>query len=747
MTRQPSQITLFALLFAVMCSGTLLAEAVVVEPATQTVPDDAYSKHELLPARKAFNLETIVEAYRQHGRKNPAWDKEALELLELYAIRFTYSKAFATSAYTGSLYEEEIKIFRPREELAEALQAAKCDDPMVLYLISDIYTSKGDNRTAIQLLQLAHAGFQGTDYPAYRKLACLNRLLNNMRHYRHNPSINQAYQVWAEAYLDAACASIKEFGELKNIHLKDMLIDDIVEMTDNRATERHGAGGVNFLEQFAAKLAAIEADCDPWAYHAAAGHLKIQLGWAYRGAGFAANVRPEQWRAFEAQLTEAHSHLSSAWEITPSVLVANGMVMISMAGHAPPEESERVWFDRGLDIRFDETKLWNSMFSSLKPRWGGSHEKMYKLAIECIHTGRFDTDLPYLGVTFLKTLERESAQSHYWHRQETIDALNELARGMDLSKKRKDKSAEHWYTILRAAFMWKCKAYEPAKQAIEEVRPLDEDAKALAENAFGRFGTNADSAIGEIYALSSEFSEQITQSLSDVRQGRYERAINMLTNVLEQDHKLHPLAASFLKGKLGGAMFNQRFASGEWVSLDRPEDLESSWEPVRGTWQANPQGGFLGQADEQGLILLYRHPIQGAWEISCEFEVLGAKGSDWANGGIVSRYVNENQQDGFWVFPKDSVVGVNWSQWSIDPTFKHIKKSKNVLRVRQNRNGKLLLFINEKKFSHFNVDDIRQPRRFALMSASSVLGVSLKKPDNLNELKVHYSNIKVRKLK
>jgi len=90
---------------------------------------------------------------------------------------------------------------------------------------------------------------------------------------------------------------------------------------------------------------------------------------------------------FFSELNLARDHLKHAWELEPKYPEpATAMITVAM-GDPRPDETPRTWFDRAIASQIDYYSAYDSYSYSLTPKWGGSDERRFNFAVECLDSG------------------------------------------------------------------------------------------------------------------------------------------------------------------------------------------------------------------------------------------------------------------------------------------------------------------------------------------------------------------------
>ncbi|MEO0475223.1 MAG: hypothetical protein AAF085_04510, partial [Planctomycetota bacterium] len=398
--------------------------------------------------------------------------------------------------------------------------------------------------------------------------------------------------------------------------------------------------------------------------------------------------------------------------------------------------------------------LWENYLDSLRPRWGGSLEKMVQFAIECVDTGRFDTAIPYLGVLCLLEVEKEIGMDKYWNRKEVVDAMDRLARGLAAEEIRSNEP-DAWYPLLRAALMWKGKYYGRAAAALKEAGPLDDPGLGLAQNAFGRVGGVATDAIGEIKVRTSPLSGGYRSAMEHLEKNRFGQAKAQLNKLINQNKdKLTPRAEAFLKLKRDEVNFRQRLKSGQWIELSGKNKTLNAWEQAQGQWHIDDQGRIVGKADANGLSLIHKHLAYPRWELTCDVEILSEKQQPWANAGIGFVKFNKTKSTGCVLYPERSkFLGQFVSMFSGRPADVDTKAQTNKITIRHEPIGLMLFLLNDQapKMAFARSPGNKTRIRIQLYSANKNIdhmkpGEAHMADSALTGLIVRYSNVRIRGL-
>jgi len=416
-----------------------------VETPAREIPagPEAYTTRDFREEVLAFNRRTIGGAYRELGSRDPRWDAAALEFLENLSREFAH--------LPGRPSMEEL-----RAEGEKLIQAG-CDDPMVFYGYGTALQCTNDWEEAEKYVRLSLDGLIERGYPVNRTLFAVRRLIE------------------IHGHLDRK-GELRELRELHYQKFLETLQSDIYREGEERILLEHVASGLNLirgyspsrLDEFTETIKDLPG-IDPWVRDTLAGKAHIKLAWATRGSGWAHTVDQEGWRGFEEHLSEANLRLTAAWERqTGYPEAAAYMITVAMGGGANPGEGARFWFDRAVAAQFDYEPAYNGLFWALRPRWGGSHDRMYALGLECLNTRRFDTKVPQELIWALIKIEQDVMDDSYWRRPGVYENVEAVFQGIEEEPSRSEKD-KRYHRSLHAAVAWCVDDFDRAGRLLDEL--------------------------------------------------------------------------------------------------------------------------------------------------------------------------------------------------------------------------------------------------------------------------------------
>lgn len=305
----------------------------------------------------AHHRRTLVEAYDKAGKKNPAWDASAREVLE------------AAAKLLAGKSGDQIDRLHPQ---ITKLVDAGCDDPMILYFHGR--SSLGEGKAQFDRMTTAGKALADSKYPAFRRAVGM--------HYAAQAMIEQsagAPDKLAEAsdMLDAALATIAlsrtedaaEFGEHPD--LKRLW----AELPERIAHSHERMGRT--IPDVLLRMDPVYQKSPPMESYRLLlrGQLLTDYAWQARGNEFADKVAPAAWQRFDERLAQARKALEGSWRAEPNSRAAAQMITVvkGQGGERAAVTAEaKLWFDRAMQANRDDSAACEKMLLFLDPRWFGS---------------------------------------------------------------------------------------------------------------------------------------------------------------------------------------------------------------------------------------------------------------------------------------------------------------------------------------------------------------------------------------
>jgi hypothetical protein len=534
---------------------------------------DAYTMHTFARESLEFNRRTLGSAYDEVGKRDAKWDDAAREFLEAVAQNFSHD-------HLGMLY-------RPKEyaasaarcvELGQAALDKGCDDPLVLYLHARVLEMSGRRASKDELrekFRRAYDAMRGSRYGALHLYRAARRAL------AHAPEEQRA------ELEEAGAANL-----LKTVAGPFVNAAHRRTIADYAWAEYRGAT----LKDTAAFYARLKksAEADPWIADFFGGNLYVHAAWAARGGGTANTVSEQGWRGFFHNLADAEKCLNAAWKLHPDHPEAPAlMITVAMGGGDRVAGSEREWFDRAVAAQFDHGDAYSRYYNALLPRWGGSHEKMLDLGLECARTERYDTEVPYQLVQAMEKIREDARDPSLWKVPEAYAAATKVLA--TYAERYEDHPIGPWFTSFHAALAWRLGRYEEARPLLERV------GEKLDIERFTHLGGSWN-AVGEVYARTGPHAADVKHALELDRRHAFKEALALFREI---DGKTDDAdkATPYLRERITRLDRGVRFEAGEWVNLLPSAEALAANGSRWGAWRIDEQQRLVGTTTGDRMFL------------------------------------------------------------------------------------------------------------------------------------------------
>lgn len=334
--------------------------------ASLPVSRDLPTARDVENVRRAWNRSRLTLAYEEFGRRDPSWDDAAVNFLDR----------------EGRLENEQ----EPAEEMVAAgfkLIDLGCDDPLVAFALARQLSRLTRYSEAVPFALHAVSMFEDLKYP-WRASRAAPALLSQL--YAREP-VNQsgvAYALTQRALAETVEAAQAPLAGDERRALFLELRDDLGEK-----------GLLAGQEPALLRLLADSGNCDPWIVHMLLSEYLEKKAWHARGSGSANTVTDQGFLIYNQLMSQMQAHSVAAWKARPAYPEAAVQMIMGVRGLAPVAgETPRFWFDQAVAAQIDAQRAHHDMLWTLRPRWEGSHAQMLQFGVECLRTGRFDTDVP-----------------------------------------------------------------------------------------------------------------------------------------------------------------------------------------------------------------------------------------------------------------------------------------------------------------------------------------------------------------
>jgi tetratricopeptide (TPR) repeat protein len=381
---------------------------------------------------------SIIEAYHKFGNHTRTWDKDAAKFLDVY---YRWHANVGNGALT-------------RQVLAagNSLIGKGCDDAVALSCYGAALCQAGKPREAVPILQRALNSYAKSRYPKARECLAISQLVQakmaarNLSSKDYNLLIDRAVACVGKSMTDGSFIP----GE-QRVMVNAFYLSSPGVYAGARSRYRSGL----------MKLRKV----DPYLLNSVSGYVELDEAWAARGDGMGFTVGEKQWKGFFDHLAKARKALTAAWKLHPEFPEpASAMIPVAMGEPGSSIREVRLWFDRAVAAEMDYKDAYFRLQWALRPRWGGSREDLYSLAVDCLNTRRFDTEVPWFFMQTMCTIEQESRGSKAcWDRPDTKKKLRMLFDGYEKSNFGKGTD---WFRSVEAALAWHCGRPKDAKAMI-----------------------------------------------------------------------------------------------------------------------------------------------------------------------------------------------------------------------------------------------------------------------------------------
>lgn len=568
--------------------------------AGEPIPVDAVASpyRDYLEARAAFERATSVDIYKQVGCRSAPWDADAIGFLEMAAD--------TTGGVWGSASNERL------EQVGRSLRSAECDDPMIMLALGRALREQRNNSGCEEPLRHAIALLEERGYPARRLGDAAFQLAAFLDAWNRHGEARQYHRLAIRSFLSAI-----ESGEYAG-HDR-FVISDLDRVFDDLPSDE--------AESLCQQLETLE-EASPWIKSTAWGLHHVQAGWNARGGGFGDTVTAEGWRRFKEHLEKAATHLVRAHELNPDAPEpATKMIDIAMAGYTT--QDTRYWFDRAVAAAWDWDQAYISYQHGLRPRWGGSFERMYDFGLECIRTERYDTLVPSKFLSALIDMVQDGDQAlAFWNEPSVYE--NARTTIEQLSALPENEWYGHWIRTHEVIFAWSVADWRTCEEALSlATRPLLRSLTDLCR-------TTERLIRRDVALYGSAVADAVATGDKAMFDGQTEDGIAIYRSVLGQieddddDELLHSIVAD----RLATARFARDFDTGEWTDLVFERGLPG-WETIHGAWQAGFKSNAVrGGPDADGMFLICRTPVGFRWELSGRIKTNTLKRRNETNAGI-----------------------------------------------------------------------------------------------------------------
>ncbi|HEX2972602.1 MAG TPA: hypothetical protein VHP11_09730, partial [Tepidisphaeraceae bacterium] len=535
---------------------------------------------------------------------NEKWDSTALAFLDAMTIRFSYDNAYAL------YWPASFPTYQDTLKLGKTALDAGCDDPVVLYCYASLLDDDDQLEQGLPLLIRATDRLIKSKYPKYRIASACNRVLRRL-----DPERQQAERTryWNELW--KAGLSCME-GDFINQDRR-VIWENIRPQLTGSSAEHNQA-----LYEAVKKL----DKPDPWLVQMIGGNYHISAAWSARGSGSANAVTDEGWQGFYGHLKEARKCLRKAYELQPTYPEAAWrMISVAMGGGDTLGENPRDWFDKAVAAEFDYLPAYSAMLWALRPRWGGSHEEMYRFGVECLQTGRFDTMVPYQLLTSLNNINSEC---NYDHAVFSKPGVFENVAQLLTKYAETDKTEANAHRSCHVALAWKLGRFKEAKEVLDRLK------NNIVPDEFSGFTAFVELPVSQIHAMTGPNAAQLQAAEKLAAQGQFQQAsekYQAIAATLAKDAR----ESLYVRSRGAELRWRKDLAKGEWTSILPTSDLEG-WYATDDQWRIDDRSGLVGSSDGADMMLACLADFGPRFELQLDIDSTGQAQSQPYVGAMVA---------------------------------------------------------------------------------------------------------------
>jgi hypothetical protein len=565
-----------------LLSVTLGPCALAAEVAKQPLPagPNVFCRTDLSLARREYGRKVMVTAYEQAGMRGPEWDQAALDFLDLYARLLPFEDPAVEQYFYA----------------AQKMDALQCPDPAVNYCIGLAFMNAGKTKEGEVFMRRAVEGFQQAPYPRRTSWRAPIHLANMCA------TLGGEKEREVNRWLDLGVEWVGEAAAEGGFTGKDLRVfwEHLQQVVSNNASAKRS-------DQITEAIIA-QKGADPWLVHMLSGTREIPRGWAARQGDGAAGD-PE--KAFRDHFVVAREHLVAAWKLHPDFPeAATAMIEVSMVIRGVPNESERLWFDRAAAAQFDYLPAYTKLRWALQPENAHSVNEVLDFALECLRTERYDTDVPWFYYDTVFFLSGWQGRPDLWRNPEVWARIREMWQRYFKEPWRQPDLPE--IQVVYLAVAWRCGAYDEARSM------LDQLGGKVPDDAFGRFFTPNEWALGEIYAATGPLAKDVRAAETLYQDGPASDAHAAFTVLRARNTDAR--ADRYLANRVEMARIEAGLESGEWVSVLPKAIPLDGWQVTGGDWSIDPGGASLNAWSTRNAAIVCEARIGGNLEIRGDVE-------------------------------------------------------------------------------------------------------------------------------
>ncbi|NUQ61052.1 MAG: hypothetical protein HUU20_01090 [Pirellulales bacterium] len=651
-------------------------QAAVTEPdspqALETGPADSASSQSLDELALAL-WQRDIDQYLQHTQ-----DPQTLRL---------QAEEFLRNVQFGMLPHPRGPGDAKTAQIGKELFQQGCRDPLLKTYYGKAVCSARDCYEAAPALTEALNTWKPSGYPGeFRRLGVFT-LFSEMK-------ASSRGSDWGRLRNEAASlAAIRVADATISPEMRRVLLYELMPLAGT------GCGG-NWEDAAAVHEACSkQPSADPWIVHMLAGRAYVARAWHHRGGDWARNVTPEGWRLFGEYLEKAAGEFTEALKLHPECPeAATWMIVVAAAGESG--QTPQAWFDKAVAGEIDYIPAYDNLRWALRPRWGGSHDALYRFGCRCADTRRYDTMVPFVLLQAINDIDEELAYNcEVWRREGVYARVKEMLDAMASDPSRTDGGIRPGRSSVMSVHVAMA---ERAGQYDEARRLLDELGDRFDREIFDLWCGHPQYLLAGIYAFTGKGSQAITkawQTLNEAPKPCSDSVLRQIQSLFqnalaaddnEWSKEYCRVWVAELDGRLG-------FAAGKpWERKFDPKLL--CWWMTDGTWSRESEDSAIGHSHRATGRVRIRPAFVPMFPLEVEFGVeaihppkypltLGLFIPQGARAGV-----GDTPYHQFFVRTSDNQAGIE-----IDGDSKTVPcdlKPVNRIRV-QLAEGRAVLFVND----------------------------------------------------
>lgn len=514
----------------------LLLAAVATVLAQTPASSSAKTSTKISEMTDEWGKKVFLEAYKTKGKHDPKWDDQAVAFLGSFRENYQDEEERAKQAV-----------------VARQILVAGCDDPTVCRCAVHTLLAASDSPTEVYpWIRKARLLATSDSCPSIVRFLVLTDLVQALGDEVLEPEFME---------LELGGKGREAMGKNTAEALANAVAEGVFSGNEIRVAYRLAMKEPNRLGDVVAALDA-HPGTSKWLRNALQGHFLIAQAWRARSHDFANKVTEKGWEGFHRNLAAAREPLLAAWAERQDCPEPAVDMMVARGEGGAKDESGRTWFDRAIQADVWSSDAYDYLSNGLRPRWGGTPEKMYALGMECLRSGRYDSDMPLYYAEVLRRVAQEKPVLQWrqlYRTKEVQSNLDELFTNVA------EKSKHHTAVDRRHLLAWRIATmawggrHQEAKAMLGGIDgPIDSQYSFLGGAMFCNYQDWSEIA-AEVDAFTGPYGDRLKEAEAVYETGDFVKATPLFRAILQQadDPKVRLTAAN----RLGWLAVAERTAS------------------------------------------------------------------------------------------------------------------------------------------------------------------------------------------